>query len=130
MDWKKLNIKELERFIKYNKSGLTQKQISDKLGVSKNTLMYSIRQEVIKLSIFQDLCEILHTNPCLFFKLSDREENNEKPEGGQAFNSKEHIQVQVYEDMKRQMQNEINHLRKINVGLMNLKQSTVKKEKV
>ena len=130
MDWKKLEIKELEGWIKYNKFGLTQKEISDKLGISKNTLVYSIRQEVIKLSIFQDLCEILQTNPCEHFKIVETEKDYDDSDWGNVIKQGKFIPIELYEDMKRQMQNEINHLRKINVGLMNLKQSTVKKEKV
>jgi DNA-binding Xre family transcriptional regulator len=124
MKWKKVIFSDIEKCVKDNKKGLKQKDIDARLGISKNTLNQSIRKGVLKLSVFQDLCEILEINPCRFFTynydLSEEDEliANDRQIGYDS------VPREMYDEMKQQLQGEIHHLREMNLGLIGHKRQT------
>ncbi len=124
MKWKKMIIKELEKCVKDNNLGLSQKEIADRLGLSKNTLIYSIRNEVLKLSVFQDLCEILEISPCKFFSIDYDMSEEDKLIASDSSMTYDMVSREMYTEMKEQLQSEINHLRELNSELIGCKKQT------
>ncbi len=124
MKWKKLDFRELERRVKENTLGLQQKEIAARLGISKNTLVYSIRKRVLKLTVFQDLCEILQISPCVFFTPDYNLSEEDRLIAADQASGYDTVPREMYEEMKEQLKSEISNLMEINSGLIGHKRQT------
>jgi DNA-binding Xre family transcriptional regulator len=120
--WSKIKIRELDQVL-FSQSHIkiTKKALAERLGLTENGLNYALKEESLKLSVFQNLCEILEINPCAIFKCEDVSGTV-----GVA------VRNELKEDNER-LQKEVEYLRKSNDLIMkillNLSEEEKNKEK-
>lgn len=111
-------------------SGLSQAEVSRRLGFTKNGLSYTLRSNKIKLDIFQRICQVISVHPCMLWtseipnKKGVKMYFNEKDMPGSvvAENEETYIPKTVdsttYYEMKKRYEEEIHFLRQLNMELL------------
>lgn len=105
--WSKIDVASLDHLLseltgkKINKSDLSRK-----LGLSENGLAYAIREGSMKLTIFQDICEILNINPGVVFQCSECD------------SAKAEVRSEEFVTENKKLREEIIYLKKANEILM------------
>jgi hypothetical protein len=121
--FKRLTIEEFGDFIdNQKKRKISKKEICQKIGMTENGLFKAIKQESMKLTTFQDICEVTQTHPSTFFltetqTIQDTEKDTLSM-ASEAFavyetEGSEAVPRFAYDQMKARLVDEINYLRSL-----------------
>ena len=116
--FKRLTGKEFNQFLESKKSDISKKKIAAKVGMSPTGLHESIRDDKMKLSMFQDVCEVVGVHPACFFILPGQSMEDimaYQTEVAEPPGAYQQVTDQVprilYDEMKKRFQDEIAFLR-------------------
>jgi DNA-binding Xre family transcriptional regulator len=113
--FKRLNPSDLNDFIKSNKI-MTKKDLSQRIGMSENGLHDAlVNKQTLKLTTFQDICDILKVHPASFFLMPGQGTDNltmaSEPEVFYQKGGSECVPRELYREMKNRYEDEIKYLR-------------------